>query len=1031
MTTKGVGTMREGRHSTTGDTRLSSAARAIWGKTDREDGEEWLPLYVHMSDSARVAAHIWDDWLPEGTRAIIAGDVEGREDVAKRIVMFLAGIHDLGKATPVFQDKPIRYGDGASMSWMARDAGLTIPAMDDHATPTHPVAGAFLLDRYLATAHHWKPLACEGYASIVGSHHGTPLTHKALHDARCSGITRRRIGADEAAWSAVQHELIAYVVDIAGIDDALFDWLGRHRLSAQSQVLITAIVIMADWIASNSDDGMFPLVPVLAAAHGGADGNSTETELQRRAERGWRRVHLPPAWNAGGQTPNGVDDVDAFYAARFHLPAGARPRPIQQDIVRLCAETDDPGLFIIEAPMGEGKTEAALAAAEILGMRTGHGGVCVALPTMATTDAMFGRVRAWLDALPQEDGGSEKSIWLAHGKAQLNQEFSDIIRTSNMRLSSIDDGDGGNGFEERAAAETIVSEWLRGRKKGVLANFVVCTVDQVLMGALRIKHVMLRQLALANKVVVIDECHAYDSYMQEYLRRVLEWLGGFHTPVVMLSATLPRAIRRSFVDAYMQGRYGAAPADVADGDVEEARDVDEAYPLITYTDAGEVRQRDVRPSARRIDVEFRIADDDDDAVVAMLDRLLVDGGCAGVVCDTVDRAQALARCASARFGADDVILTHSRFVDEDRMANEERLRRLLGPQSTVANGQRPHRLIVIGTQVLEQSLDIDFDVMVSDIAPIDLLMQRVGRVHRHMRGDGQCDRPESLRRAVCYVRGVGEWTTQGPSFVQYVDAVYARASLMETFAVLGLTGEDATCAAHLPQDIARTVRTAYESTLIRALMPRHWMDVYDEAVVERDQDEDERRQRAQTYLMKSLRSMRGRHASLMDFFDLQADDAATVGDDAGNRAVRDTQETIEVMLVRRCGDDIRLLPWIGDEAHGVPRGASIPTATVPGAAVARTVSRSSVRLPAKMCRGWAIDALIDALERQCEQVVAQWQESPWLAGRLVLVVEQDGASDDETAERATYTTCVDRWNITYTRREGLSVGVAAKDDESR
>lgn len=1023
--------MGEGHHTKSCGARLSQAACSVWGKTDREDGEEWLPLYVHMSDSARVAARIWDDWLPGGTREIIACDVEGHEDVARKIVMFLAGVHDLGKATPVFQDKPIRYGDGASMSWIAQEAGLAIPTITDHASPTHPEAGAFLLDRYLVTRHHWKPRVSEGYASIVGSHHGKPLTHRALQDARCSGITRRHIGADDAAWSDVQRELIAYVADIAGIDDTLFSWLGCHPLSAQSQVLITAIVIMADWIASNSDDDMFPLVPVLHSAGSVQTDIVTEEGLQRRAERGWRHVHLPPAWKSDGSTLRDAADVNAFYAARFHLPEDAHPRPVQQDIVRLCAETGNPGLFIVEAPMGEGKTEAALSAAEILGVRTGRGGVCVALPTMATTDAMFGRVRAWLDALPQEQGNNEKNIWLSHGKAQLNDEFSGIIRASNMRLSSIDDGDGGSGFEERVAAETVVSEWLRGRKKGVLANFLVCTVDQVLMGALRVKHVMLRQLALANKVVVIDECHAYDSYMREYLKRVLEWLGGFRTPVVMLSATLPRAIRDSFVAAYMQGRYGSAHVAVAGADSTKEDVVDEPYPMITYTDVGTVHHKNVRPSARRIDMEFVVTDDDDESVVALLDRLLADGGCAGVVCDTVDRAQALAQCARARFGSDDVILTHSRFVDEDRMGNEEHLRRLLGPRATTANGQRPQRLIVVGTQVLEQSLDIDFDVMVSDVAPIDLLIQRVGRVHRHLRGDDQSDRPEQLRQAVCYVRGIEEWAPNGPSFARNVDRVYEGASLMDALAVLGLTRAGTSCVAHLPKDIAHTVRTAYEADLIRGLIPVRWIDAYDELDVKRARKEAEQRERAQTYLMRSLSAMRGRRGSLIDFFDLKIDDTGSAGDDAGNRAVRDTQDTIEVMLVCRHGDAIQLLPWIGDDTHGVSCGASIPIESTPDTALAKMISRSSVRLPAKMCQRWDADALIDTLEEQCGNIVAQWQESPWLAGRLALVLTQDEASGEAATAETTYSACIDRWNVSYSRREGLSVISRDKDEESR
>ena len=237
-----------------------------------------------------------------------------------------------------------------------------------------------------------------------------------------------------------------------------------------------------------------------------------------------------------------------------------RPRPMQRAAVEVARSVETPGLMIIEAPMGEGKTEAALAAAEILAARTGRGGICVALPTMATTDAMFGRVHRWLERLPHEDGADVRSVFLAHGKARLNEEFQGLARSSGRWVMSAmgeDLREGGSSTRDKLRNppdSVVVSQWMQGRKKGMLANFVVCTVDQVLMGALEMKHLCLRQLALANKVVVIDECHAYDSYMRCYLNRVLEWLGAMGVPVVLLSATLPAQQRREMLTSYQRGQ---------------------------------------------------------------------------------------------------------------------------------------------------------------------------------------------------------------------------------------------------------------------------------------------------------------------------------------------------------------------------------------------------------------------------------------------------------------------------------------------
>lgn len=159
-------------------------------------------------------------------------------------------------------------------------------------------------------------------------------------------------------------------------------------------------------------------------------------------------------------------------------------------------------------------------------------------------------------------------------------------------------------------------------------------------------------------------------------------------------------------------------------------------------------------------VQCRLVDDDDTALLDLMDALLVDGGCIGVICDTVGRAQHAAELLGNHCGRDCVRLTHSRFMDIDRMSNERELRDLLGPDATIGNGKRPGKLVVVGTQVLEQSLDIDFDALVTDIAPVDLIMQRLGRVHRHRRGDGECDRPVSLQTATCYIRGVEAWNNQ-------------------------------------------------------------------------------------------------------------------------------------------------------------------------------------------------------------------------------------------------------------------------------
>ena len=652
-----------------GEIELSDRAKSLWGKTNRVDDTEWLPLYVHMADSAAMAARIWDTWVPYGTKSIISRDLGNDDDLARKLMIFLAGVHDIGKATPVFQAKPISFGpDAESLVWKPEQAGLPmIAGLRDTSHPTHPIAGQVILERYFSLVHKWGGRESRQYACVVGGHHGTPPDKSKLESAR---LGKTESGLDSEVWKTTQNELIEFIAGTVGMGDEEWELLSKKRFSAQSAVLATGLVIMADWIASDSDADMFPLVRVHPLWEDEESFGMTEREyddiqswsgLKRRAERAWACVQLPHAWEPA-DIPSSCQDL---FSTRFRLPEGAHPRPVQEQAVRVARNTDTPGLLIIEAPMGEGKTEAALAAAEILAQRTGRGGICVALPTMATTDAMFSRVHRWLDALPSRDSTDEKTVWLAHGKAKLNDDFQGIIAASRRHFSSLSQDDTDEPYSRKHGEippETVISDWLWGRKKGALANFLVCTVDQVLMGALQMKHVVLRQLAMANKVVIVDECHAYDAYMREYLKMALEWLGSTRTPVILLSATLPESQREEMAEAYLKGwknsklelpseaKHGGirelkrrqlaaktekvcvnAPKLVQEKENSSARNVSSAYPVLTYTSDTEIKHMDVKPSGRSMNVRCQIVDDSDEALISLLDRLLENGGCVGVI----------------------------------------------------------------------------------------------------------------------------------------------------------------------------------------------------------------------------------------------------------------------------------------------------------------------------------------------------------------------------------------------------------------
>lgn len=1007
---------------------LSEQARSLWAKTDRNGGRGWLPLVVHLWDAGDVGAYLWDQWLPAHVRELLAASIGADEGFTRRLVIFLCAAHDVGKATPVFQSKgrPFDGDEERDVLWVVRRSGL--PVRDDLrkcSKPTHAVAGEVIVSQFLEQLGLSRRSA-RSFGAVVGAHHGMPARMNDLNDAMfASDIEMGRDLKSGDAWASVQMELMRLAQDCSGLCSDDMRHMQGVVLSAPFACLVTGVVIMADWLASNT--AFFPLInPV--GSEGGlfTEGAPNIEALDHRSRRGWEAAALIPSWT---ERLEDTVDVNGF-SRRFMLPAGASIRPVQRAAVMEAHRLSDPGLMIIEAPMGEGKTEAALAAAEVFAARHGCGGVCIALPTMATTDAMFGRVHSWLERLPRS-GGQHDSFFLAHGKAQFNEEYQGLVRTNGF---SSDFGEVGRDTSDGTDERAVVSSWMRGRKKGMLANFVVCTVDQVLMGALTMRHVFLRQLSLLNKVVIIDECHAYDSYMQEYLCRTLEWLGAYKTPVILLSATLPVALRERFVNAYREGAQ--AHRDKPEGTPRKAfefrrkrpselranallqRDVESneacraaSYPALTLASASGCRSVVVERSSRAHKIDVLLMPDDLDALIGMLDDMLADGGCAGVICDTVSRAQCVARALEKRYESGEVALLHARFMDIDRMGHEESLRVALGQEATISNGLRPRRIIVVGTQVLEQSLDIDFDLLITDLAPIDLVLQRIGRVHRHQRGADQTDRPKRLRHARCFIRGV-DMSEGRPAFPDGIDTVYEPAALIETLSVFGFERIGNSCAINIPDDIALFVQQAYGDDVL-SVIPRRWQEQYRAACERRARDVERQKSRARAYLMGSATAAVGRGTPLDSFFDSDADKDMRYRHDeeAGQRAVRDARETVEVMLLEMKSGALSLLPWIGDEKHGISFGANVPIDTAPSDTLARVVSQCSVRLPSCMSAPYRIDALIDELENLCEPFVRYWQDSGWLAGRFLLpLAYEDGEWFIE----------LDAWRVSYTAEHGLS-----------
>lgn len=911
----------------------------LWAKKAKgNQDKQWLPLAIHMSDTAEVARLVWHHWLPSCTKRKIAQglnlmqqDAADLDDAALPCFVFLAAGHDLGKAIPSFQGR-LGYSEfDEQLRQQMIDVDLSLPRIIHHREARHFWASQLILER------HKFP---RKLAVILGGHHGQPPSYKQLIDLREAYKSDLGWKKGQEAWSRLQEELLAYALELAGISkQEAQSW----QPDITSQVLLSGLVIMVDWIVSN--EIYFPYVDLSGRTRSSAE----------RAMAAWEAIKLPECWNPDNSWERmGVE----YYEERFGIE---KPRPVQTAILRILGNVIDPGITIIEAPMGEGKTEASLAAAELLANRTKRSGIFFALPTQATANGMFLRICSWIERL---DDGVNHAVQLAHGKANLNELYNKI-KTATKEMGGF--WVGGEESEGTGDDAVIVHDWFFGRKKGILADFVIGTIDQVLMGGLKHKHLALRHLGLANKVIVLDECHAYDAYMSQYLYKVLNWLGAYSVPVVVLSATLPGDKRKQMIDAYLN--KDSAPAMEYDPIFDKEKPEFPTlpawagtcdYPIITYTDGCDVHQEKISGEQRPLKVALNLLPADEQ-ITRVLEDLLSEGGCAGIIVNTVKRAQKIAQMlrthSSISFGEEHVQLLHSRFIAKDRAHKEKELISKLG-----VDGKRPDRCIVVGTQIFEQSCDLDFDVLISDICPMDLLIQRLGRLHRHKRR-----RPPKLLQAQCFITGMND-----AGFDRGTELVYGKYLLMNTWELLSST-------ITLPDDIPRLVQETYRPEGMP--MPPDLEAEYE--IAKKGQEEKIAKQIA-----------KARDFQISDPYKRMDDlvgwlDTSVTDDPSGKRGeatVRDTDDSLEVLVVQRRGNEYGMLPWLTEF-----KDRKLSPNMAPEKELARVIAECSIQLPRELC--WKLDDTIKELEKVTLRELGAWQQSPWLKGELFLVLDEQLSSE--------------------------------------
>lgn len=891
---------------------------ALWAKKEEKDGVFfWLPLPVHLEDTKRITGLLWEHWLSDGQKAVVAKDF----DTGKQIAMFTAGIHDIGKATPAFQLKK-GFSNSKDLDNELTDklieAGLTdidkLILAAPEKTP-HGLAGEVILsilDERFCTDND--------IGSIVGGHHGRPIDDIGkISEVKKSYKKNIFQSEDENSdiykkWLMFHREILNTALKNSGFEKCS----DIPILSQPAQAILLGLLTMADWIASNTY--FFPLI--------GLD-ESTDIDMDKRCKTGfnkWKKSNSSDIWN-----PEYSGDGNTLFKDRF----GFKPRDVQSKFAKTVADAKNPGLVILEAPMGLGKTEAALIGVEELAVKSNRSGLFFGLPTQATSNGIFPRIADWLKGI-SEDLGEKHGLRLVHGKAYLNDFYTNLTKSSNIDIDS------GKAKEE----SFVINQWFCGKKTAIMDDFVVGTVDQLLMMALRQKHLALRHLGLSKKIVVIDEVHAYDAYMDQYLNMALEWLGAYNVPVILLSATLPKKSRADFINHYLMGK-GVKKID------KESLMADD-YPLITYTDNDKALI--IKDFAPIEDKSIEIKYTDSENLLKLLDFLTAGGGNVGIIVNTVKKAQDIAKSVLSKFGDISVKLLHSSFIATDRVKNEKELTDLLGK-----TGDRPEKMIVVGTQVIEQSLDIDFDVMISDIAPVDLLIQRMGRLHRHKRDN----RPDKHKKPVLYVLG----NSKELEFESGSKAVYGGY-------LLARTGYFLKDSINLPGDISKLVQEVYDENID--------LDLSDDLRVKYDNYKKDyegivnsKKDRATSYRLESPR-LKKRIGKGTDLIGWLKNESLTSSEEEGNSQVRDTQDTVEVIALKRCTGGYTTFDSNEDMSQYIDNEA-----------VAKKLASSTIKLPSKLSKSYNIDKTIKELEDFYIKNLKSWDNSVWLKGSLCAMFDEN------------------------------------------
>lgn len=660
-----------------------------WGKASTGyQNTGWHRLVYHCLDVAACGRLLLE--LP-GFGLESLARVSGQEVASlKSLQVFFQALHDLGKFARGFQNL-VRLDDS---SLVAHDPGYCYGG-----DMRHDTLGWLVWQSDVKKALADSPLPnpdSEGWGNwlrAVTGHHGEPPREMVNGNLPLLSLKPRYFHPDDGPAAARFAQDVARLLlppDLPPPNKAL-----RKAIKIHSWYL-AGLTVLADWLGSQEQHFNYQNQPISLADY-------------------WRGYALPGAERALAASGLSAPPIRPYRDSRSLCPYLTEPTPLQSwaDSVEVPLQ---PQLFILEDVTGAGKTEAALILAQRL-MSAGQGrGLYFALPTMATSNQMYQRVGELYRHFFQAE--SRPNLVLAHGARQLSDAFAASLLPIDAGQNQYQPGE--------SAAGAACAAWLGdSNKKALLADMGVGTLDQALLAIMPARHQSLRLVGLASKVLICDEIHGYDAYTGRLLGLLLEAHARQGGSAILLSATLPNSARAELEQAFLRGLG-------SEREVDTPTDPLPPYPLATQITANQTLPEPLATRAqvaRTLPVKFLYSVDE---VLALIASQAAAGQCVCWIRNSVDDVREAWRSLRQQpeLNPERVMLFHSRYALADRLRLENQALEALGKHST--HDQRQGRVLV-ASQVMEQSVDCDADVMISDLAPIDLLIQRAGRLHRHVR----------------------------------------------------------------------------------------------------------------------------------------------------------------------------------------------------------------------------------------------------------------------------------------------------------